>query len=666
MASDTAPAAASGPNDPAPTPHTPTGLAGVLAPVQPARQAPAAFILDPAGAGAPLAQEAAGSGASSAAYHAPDTGAGNTGGSRPSTNSAASKEGVFKTILRAAAERWRRGADIHVKRLEMQKARYQAAQVKETRQVVVNRSPGNTSGGGSGSASGGKSGAGKGNSSGSGSGAQKNSSGGGTKGSGNGGRGTVPGGGSTGSAGGPGSKGTGSGSGTGSGGHGTSGGGKAPASGGKAPGAGPAGKPSGPKQSHAGHGQKDSGTGGPSNEGGPGKDRKPSSAENTGSAGGRGSDGKQGKDGQPGKSTGSSEKTAGEKPNSDRPWKDRTAAGQTNDKKTRDGGSSKGGTPEPAIPAKGTDPKQSDPKTNDTKAGTSKAGAAKPGEGAAGSPPADPSKKPVTADAGKTGQDPAKPGTPTSPTAAPKKTPSAPGNGNGKGKPLDVRASREAGYRDGVRTGRVIAHMGAYRDGVRDGYSDTHEAADRQRQHLDQAHDTRKQQRHTDTKGPEVSAKTSADHHPQPVPVHQVTATHVTFGDGQSRTRGEVRTLKQYERRLEEKADGMHRIADATKKLQAHAEEQAKTATGLLEQAKAIKGGEKVTSVLSRLVDKATNQARLAGNLQQRALRAAENTTVILANTQTRYGSIYKAVVDSPETKPAELRFYRDGGTSNG
>ncbi|MBE4799530.1 hypothetical protein [Streptomyces caniscabiei] len=538
-----------------------------------------------------------------------------------------------------------------MKRLEMQKARYQAAQVKETRQVVVNRSPGNTSGGGSGSTSGGKQVGAKGNSAGSGSGAQKNSSGGALKGSTGGGQRTGSGGG-TGSSGSSGSKGTGPGSGSGAGGRGTSG----------------SGKPTGPKQSPVGQGQKDSGTGGRSNAGGPGKDRKSSSAGNTGSTGGRGSDGKQGKDGQRGKSTGSSGKTAGEKPRNDRPWKNRTATGDTNDKKTRDGGSPKN-APEPTNGAKGADPKQSGPKTSDAKGSGPKTGAAKTGESDASAPPADLSKKPGTPDTGKTGQDPAKPSTPTNPATTPKKTPPAPATDpgtTGSGKPLDVRASREAGYRDGVRTGRVIAHMGAYRDGARDGYRDTHEAAERQRQRLDQAHDTRKKQRHTDTKGgPEVSAKTSADHHPQPVPVHQVTATHVTFGDGQSRTRGEVRTLKQYERRLEEKADGMHRIADATKKLQAHAEEQAKTATGLLEQAKAIKGGEKVTSVLSRLVDKATNQARLAGNLQQRALRAAENTTVILANTQTRYGSIYKAVVDSPETKPAELRFYRDGGTSN-
>jgi hypothetical protein len=660
MASETVPAAAPGPNDPAPTAPAPTGLAGFLAPIQPARPVAAAFNLDPAATGV-AGQETAGSGASSAAYHTPDNSPQSPSAGRNSGGSTGSKEGVFKTILRAAAERWRRGADIHVKRLEMQKARYQAAQVKETRQVVVNRSPGSTSGGGSGSGAGGKQTGSKTNSSGSGLG-QKNSSGSGRPGSGSGnggGRGTGSGGnGSTNSADGSGSKGGGA-------------DGRGSSGAGKTPGQGSGGANSGAKKPNigtgtgAGAGGKDSGTGGRSGSGGSGKDSKGASSGNTGSAGGRGSDGKQGKDGQPGKATNSSSgKTAADDPRNDRPWKDRTGPGKTTDDKPADGNAKNGGTKSTTDTPKtttGTDPKPAEGTGPKTPADTRK--------------PVDLSKKPGTTpdttSTGKTSQDHKKPSTPTTPDSPTKPTAAPrPGNGdsgdNGAGKPLDVQASREAGYRDGTRAGRVVAHAGAYRDGVRDGYRDTQQAADRQRGRLDKAHNDRKQQRHDQTKGADVTAKTSADHHPRPVPVQEVTATHVTFGGGQTRTRGEVRTLKQYERRLEEKALGMHRIADATKKLQAHAEDQAKEATKLLEQAKAIKGGEKVTAILGRLVEKATNQARLAQALNQRAARAAENTTVVLANTQTRYGPIYKAVVDSPETKPAELRFYRDGGTSNG
>ncbi|MFD9249493.1 hypothetical protein [Streptomyces bottropensis] len=470
------------------------------------------------------------------------------------------------------------------------------------------------------------------NSSGSGLGSQKNSSG-GRGGAGDGGK-------SPGSGAGSGGKGSpGSASGLGSKGGGA--GGRGPSGGGKAPGQGAGGLSSGAKPPHSGAGpknSKDSGSsGGGSGSGGAGKDSKKDSKSgssgNSGSAGGRGSDGKPGKDGQPGKGTGASGKAGSDDSRNERPWRNRPAADKKDDKSTGDGSAKN-------APADTKAAKTDAPKT---------AGA--PGDTAK---PVDLSKKPDATDKKPT-QDPKQPGTPASPNSQPS-----------PGKPLDVQPSRETGYRDGTRASRVIAHMGAYRDGYRDGYRDTQEAADRQRDRLDKAHDDRKQQCDTETKGADVSAKTSADHHPQPLPVQQVTATHVAFGGGPPRTRGEVRTLKQYERRLEEKADSMHRIADATKKLQAHAEDQAKEATQLLEQAKAIKGGEKVISVLSRLVDKATNQARLAGNLQQRAVRAAENTTVVLVNTQTRYGPIYKAVVDSPETKPAELRFYRDGGTSNG
>jgi hypothetical protein len=34
-------------------------------------------------------------------------------------------------------------------------------------------------------------------------------------------------------------------------------------------------------------------------------------------------------------------------------------------------------------------------------------------------------------------------------------------------------------------------------------------------------------------------------------------------------------------------------------------------------------------------------------------------------NTEGRYGGIYKAVVDSPETSPAEMKYYREMGYAN-
>lgn len=74
---------------------------------------------------------------------------------------------------------------------------------------------------------------------------------------------------------------------------------------------------------------------------------------------------------------------------------------------------------------------------------------------------------------------------------------------------------------------------------------------------------------------------------------------------------------------------------------------------------KNVEGGDKLVGSLNRLHESATVQGRKAQELHRRVARAAENTRVVLANVETRYGSIYKAVCDSDLTKPAELAWYR-------
>jgi hypothetical protein len=632
MASDTVPAAAPGPNEPASTPNSraaqPGGIAALWAPIDPARPAPGAFTLDPDQAAA-AGHDKVSTSASSAAYHdagtgseSPDSGAGK--GAKGSAG--ASKEGVLKTWLRATAERWRKGADIHIKRLEVQKARHQAMQVKESRQVAVNRTPGsgfgrqqNTSGLGGktdGGKAGGKSGNGRNNShtpakqrpssgssgsSGTGSTGSTGSTGGGS-----------PRGGKNGPSGGHGAPGSG-----GAGEHGTQ------RSGGTAP-------KQGKDTSSAGAGQKTgSGSGGSGSSGGSG-----GKGSNPGPAGKEGKQGKPGKDSAGKTSSGESKGTPADRTFNDRAARPEGKSGAGTDKSSRDKSSKDqptskqdGGKNSPADPAKKT---------------------------------AEPSPK----DSGKAGPDGTRDHN-TSPDKAADKPADPHLHTTGGGKPLNTQPSREAGYRDGTRAARAAAHVNAYRDGVRDGWTDGQQAAARDKARLDNAREQRQQHKDTDHKDQTMTAKTSADHHPthdQPQPIHatNITQSHVILDNGQVRSRGEIRNLKQYERRLEDKVNTMNRVADAAKRLLAHAEEQAKHVTRLAEQAKAAKGGEKVLAALAKVQETTDLQAQQATELHKRALKGAENTTVLLSNVQTRYGLIYQAVCNSPLTKPAELDFYND------
>ena len=79
----------------------------------------------------------------------------------------------------------------------------------------------------------------------------------------------------------------------------------------------------------------------------------------------------------------------------------------------------------------------------------------------------------------------------------------------------------------------------------------------------------------------------------------------------------------------------------------------------ILEQALAVEGGEKLAAVLGKLRDASKAQEMKAEELHTRTTRSAEAASVVLANAETRYGGIYQAVVESPETAPAELAFYK-------
>nr|WSX25578.1 hypothetical protein OG690_37805 [Streptomyces tubercidicus] len=680
MATATVPAAVPDPDEPHTnaTSNAPSGLlASMLAPVEPAR--PATFNIP-----APTTPEGDGdvavSGASSASYHGTEE----AGETTQSGSGNSVKKGVLRALLLAAATRWAKGGGYQNKRLDVEKAKA-TRQPKEDRKVSVNRTdaPSGKVFGGSGSGGnvgGGNSGGGKGNSGGADKGpvkgpvkGPKNSTGNGHQGP-QGRSGKGDGAGRSGSGTGRGASGGGSTGGNGS--HGNNG------SSGRGP------TPKNPKQHDTSNGH--------------GRDQKPSKVDlskgrgsRSGPDGGKASGGGSGATGQAGASGNASKTNGSGKGGSNRSpkapnggtsagdndgkspargggsSKDHKGRADTKDRKDTDGQDTTRNTDKtPDKERRGTkDGKQPAPtdKDSQTKPGkTEKAGADGTDTSRAKKPGADSGDTKTDKGPNGNGKDPKSGKENAQPQAKPE-----PGV-KPDGKPFSVKESREAGYRDGTRAAKAVAQARAYRDGVKDGYRDVTEAAERQKTALDQAHEDRKKaQDKARTKEQDVSGSGStADHHqPQPIEVKQVDSNNVWLGEGADRNvlgRGEVRTLKSFERRLEAKANALTKIAEGAKGLKAHAEQQATRATQLLEAAKSVKGGEKLVAALVKQEETAKIQANKADEIHKRAVRAAERCASVLANVKARYGGMYKAVVDSDEKIPGEMSFYRDGGTTHG
>lgn len=248
------------------------------------------------------------------------------------------------------------------------------------------------------------------------------------------------------------------------------------------------------------------------------------------------------------------------------------------------------------------------------------------------------------------------------------------GGGSGHGQKSDTRTplekSRGIGHKDGGAVRNVIDHVKAYKDGTVDGYRDKSDENAKEHDRLTKAHTAHKKNTGkadlskgaTPTEQEDDGVSTDV----KPLTVKHIDANTLTLGtDGARRTvsRRELRNFKQYERKLEDKETILQKVAEACKQLEKQAEDEAKGCQDLAEQAKSVEGGEKVLAALNRLTDTAKNQATEAAELTQRARRAAEMCKVVLTNIQTRYAPLYKAVVDSDETKPAEMRFYKDKGS---
>ncbi|KPC87594.1 hypothetical protein ADL27_42645, partial [Streptomyces sp. NRRL F-6602] len=115
-------------------------------------------------------------------------------------------------------------------------------------------------------------------------------------------------------------------------------------------------------------------------------------------------------------------------------------------------------------------------------------------------------------------------------------------------------------------------------------------------------------------------------------------------------TRGEVRNLASLQQKLSIKAETTRAAAERTRALHAAAVEQSKAITRALEQSKGVKNGDRVLANLTRLQESSKAQETEALENVKRAAKAAEAAPVVASNVETRYGGIYQAVVDSPET----------------
>ncbi|MFD3571785.1 hypothetical protein [Streptomyces sp. NPDC058667] len=245
-----------------------------------------------------------------------------------------------------------------------------------------------------------------------------------------------------------------------------------------------------------------------------------------------------------------------------------------------------------------------------------------------------------------------------------------------KHRPLFTREARETGYRDGTRAARTAAKARAYGHGVQDGWHAVMTTANDEKTLLDRARALREEERKDPTvttappkptlppkptTPPSTAPAAPAPEPARPLTVASIDATGVHLGpdaDRSSMTRGEVRNLKSFERRLTTHHNQVQTVAEATKGLAFHAAQQADSVTQLLEQAKAVKGGEKLLGKLARLQEAAQAQVVLAEETHKRAVRGADATSAVLANVITRYGAIYQAVVDSDALAPADSHFY--------
>lgn len=135
----------------------------------------------------------------------------------------------------------------------------------------------------------------------------------------------------------------------------------------------------------------------------------------------------------------------------------------------------------------------------------------------------------------------------------------------------------------------------------------------------------------------------------------------VELSNGKVMPTGEVSTLRRFTRFLADKELETHQIADTCKQAEAVSARRVDEVQQLIEKCRnpKIKGGTNLIGSLERLLDALTVQAKEAAQLHGNAVRGAEGLRTLNQNAEVRHGGVYKAVVDSDETSPAERAFYQ-------
>ncbi|MFC9497623.1 hypothetical protein [Streptomyces sp. NPDC056982] len=246
-------------------------------------------------------------------------------------------------------------------------------------------------------------------------------------------------------------------------------------------------------------------------------------------------------------------------------------------------------------------------------------------------------------------QDPKKPKTPTGPH-------------------LRTQKARETGYRHGTAVGEVAAQAGAYRDGVLDGIKARTEQGDREKARMDDIHARRKKQHQEKTM---TTAATSADYHPAqkaptPIPATLKDDGKVHLGAGAAlptMSGGEVRNMKQFQDKLNDKAYALTWVSEDLKAKNTQVAQVAKRVSELREKGRALAVGDKSIGKATKAAEAVSKLAAEVDALLTITMRGIDEVTTLNSNTQTRYGQIYKAVVDSDEQAPANnLGYYVNQG----
>ncbi|MFF8250045.1 hypothetical protein [Streptomyces griseus] len=135
----------------------------------------------------------------------------------------------------------------------------------------------------------------------------------------------------------------------------------------------------------------------------------------------------------------------------------------------------------------------------------------------------------------------------------------------------------------------------------------------------------------------------------------------VALSNGRVMPTGEVQSLRKFTRFLAGREQETQQIADGCKQAQAVSANRVNEIQHLIEACRdpKIKAGKNLIASLQKLHEATTAQAKEAEKLAGNAVRAIEALRTLNQNTEVRHGGVYRAVVDSDETTPAERAFYQ-------